>query len=69
MFALVEEAGERLDGRVVAWGMEFDDHAELVGSGGAIRGSFSCADSARQVLSYSRRGTMHLVWCHPTAAT
>lgn len=69
LFALVEEAGERLDARIIAWGMEFADRAELVWVGRAIRGSFSCADRAREVFSFSHRGTLHLIWFNTAAAT
>ncbi|MGH3975064.1 MAG: hypothetical protein ACRDS9_17305 [Pseudonocardiaceae bacterium] len=67
LFALVEEKGERVDGRVFAWGMAFEDHAEVVGVDRAIRGSFSSADSAR--LMFSCGGKMRLVWYNPDAAT
>ena len=67
LFALVEEAGERVDGRVFAWGLAFEDHAEVVGVDRAIRGSFRSADSAR--LVFSRCAKMRLVWYDPDAAT
>jgi hypothetical protein len=67
LFALVEEEGERVDGRVFAWGMAFEDRAEVVGADRAIRGSFSSADSAH--LVFSRCGKMRLVWFNPDAAT
>lgn len=67
LFALVEEEGERLDGSIFAWGMEFEDRAEIVGADGEFRGSFTCADSAR--LLFSHRGRMRLVWYNPNAAT
>ncbi len=67
LFALVEEQGERVDGRIFAWGMAFEDRAELVGAGRKIRGSFRSADSAH--LMFSRCGKMRLVWYNPDAAT
>ncbi|MFY9806805.1 MAG: hypothetical protein WCC38_13485 [Pseudonocardiaceae bacterium] len=65
LFALVDEAGERVDNRVFAWGMAFEDRAEVVGVDPAIRGSFGSADSAH--LVFSHRGKMRLVWYHPDA--
>lgn len=59
-FALVEEAGERLEGRIFAWSLTFEDHAEVVGADHAFRGSFESADSARQLFSHY--GKMRMVW-------
>ncbi len=67
LFALVEEQGERVDGRIVAWGMEFEDGAEVVGTDYTRRGSYSCADTAR--LMFPHCGKMRLVWYNPDAAT
>ncbi len=67
LFALVEEQGERVDGCVFAWGMAFDDHAEVVGVDRVIRGSFGSADTAH--LLFSRCRKVRLVWYNPDAAT
>lgn len=37
LFALVEECGERADGWIVAWGMQFEDHAEVVAADRGLR--------------------------------
>jgi len=60
VFALVEEYGERVDGRVIAWGMTFDDHAEVVSVGHGLRGTFPSAERARR--AFSRRAKIRLVW-------
>ena len=60
VFALVQEYGERVDGRVIAWGMAFDDHAEVVGVHRRLRGSFTSAERARR--AFSRRAKIRLVW-------
>ncbi|MGI8307682.1 hypothetical protein [Saccharopolyspora hattusasensis] len=62
VFALVEEIDDELgkDGQVVAWGMEFHDHAEVVAVEGGIRGSFRSALSAFEL--FSRKDPMQLVW-------
>ena len=60
VFALVEEYGERVDGRVIAWGMTFDDHAEVVSVGHGLHGTFPSAERARR--AFSRRAKIRLVW-------
>lgn len=65
LFALVEEQGERVDGHIRAWGMAFEDHAEVVGVDRAMKGSFSSAGSAHRLLS--RHAKMRLVWHNPAA--
>ncbi len=60
LFALVEEHGERADGWLLAWGMAFDDHVEVVGIDGGLRGTFPSAERARWV--FSRRVKVRLVW-------
>ena len=67
LFALLEEEGERVDGRIFAWAMAFEDHAEVVGVCGTFRGSFCSADNARAL--FSRHGKTRLIWYNPDAAT
>jgi hypothetical protein len=68
LFALAEEAGERLDGRIVAWGMAFKDHAGVVQVDRTSRGRFVSADNAREMFSFSHRGKIRLVWYKPECA-
>ncbi len=63
LFALVEECGERAEGWVAAWGMQFEDHVEVVAAAGGPRLSVSSAEIARAI--FSRLGRMRLVWCPP----
>lgn len=65
LFALVEESGELVDGWVAAWGMQFEDHVEVVAAGRGLRLSVASAELARKM--FSRLGTMRLVWCPPAA--
>ncbi|MGH3550215.1 MAG: hypothetical protein ACRDQU_19300 [Pseudonocardiaceae bacterium] len=67
LFALVEEAGERMDGRIFAWSMAFEDHAEAVGADRSLRGSFESADDAYRLFSHCTK--LRLVWYNPDAAT
>jgi hypothetical protein len=62
VFALVEEIEDDRgrDGELIAWGFEFDDHAEVVGIDGGMRGTFTSAQSA--VDLFSRRAKLHLIW-------
>lgn len=63
VFALVEEYGERLSGRIAAWGMAFDDHVEVASVNGALRMTFdSIADVQRR---FSQRRKIRLVWASP----
>lgn len=61
LFALVEECGERADGWVVAWGMQFEDHAEVIAADRGLRVSVLSAERAREM--FSRLGKVRLVWC------
>lgn len=60
LFALVEECGERDDGRVFAWGVQFDDRAALLTHSGRPMGTFQSAVSAQR--RFSHLATMRLVW-------
>ncbi len=63
VFALVEECGERVDARILAWGMAFEDHAEVVGVYRGVYGRFRSAENARR--TFARRRTVRLVWATP----
>ncbi|MGH3903751.1 MAG: hypothetical protein ACRDTE_06125 [Pseudonocardiaceae bacterium] len=65
VFALVEEVGERANGRVVAWGMAFDDCVEVVGVSGGLRASLTSAERAQRVFARHRK--IRLVWTSPAA--
>lgn len=66
LFAVVQERGERVDGRIAAWGMAFADHAEVVSGRGSL---FSIRDPERacQLLSHAPEVTARLVWVTPPA--
>ncbi|MGH3828777.1 MAG: hypothetical protein ACRDQX_16640, partial [Pseudonocardiaceae bacterium] len=66
LFALLAEAGVRVDGRIVAWGMAFEDHVDVVGVLKPITRRFRCAERAHQ--AFSRRGKIRLIWYNPDAA-
>jgi hypothetical protein len=62
-FALVEEIGERKDAEIIAWGIAFDDHAEVVSAAhDGVRAIFSSAERAQQRLSNHEKIKVRLVW-------
>lgn len=69
VFALVEERGERADGRILYWGLAFDEEdcaddeprTIVISASSHLRGgSFSSAEAAQQI--FSRRRKIRLVW-------
>jgi len=67
LFAVVQEFGEREDGRIAAWGMAFEDHAAVLRDQNAWL-SVSSPDRARHMLSRAPDITAHLVWVRPSPA-
>lgn len=65
VFALVEEYGERVDGWIVAWGMAFEDHVQVVGVNGALSARLPSSERAHRVFSRQRK--IRLVWTSPAA--
>ncbi len=62
LFAVVQEYGERVDGRIAAWGMAFEDHVDIVSVEGGIR---MALPGPENVLPYFDRGShvkARLVW-------
>ncbi|MEU6131801.1 hypothetical protein ABZ805_21720 [Saccharopolyspora sp. NPDC047091] len=69
MFAVVQEYGERVDGRVAAWGLALEDRTVVVPVNG--RG-FTSGPTPGQVLRGYRFGTHirpRIVWYDPANAT
>ncbi len=63
MFALVEEYGERVDGRIIGWGVVFEDRVEVLGVDGGLRASFASTEQVR--CRYSRYRKIRLVETSP----
>ncbi|MFH9372829.1 hypothetical protein ACH4LW_07395 [Streptomyces anulatus] len=53
LFAVVQEVGDRDDGWVAAWGLAFEDRAEVIPYGRGVRMSLPSAEKA---LRYFGRG-------------
>lgn len=70
VFAVVQEYGTRLDAWIAAWGMAFDDHAEVVSVEGHTRMSLQSPDTA--LLGFHATDEhihARLVWFNPDAVT
>jgi hypothetical protein len=64
LFAVVQEYGKRVDGMIVAWGMAFADHAEVVS---VTRGMRMSLKARRTHCACSRSAaTSTLAWCGST---
>jgi len=69
LFAVVQEYGERVDGRIAAWGMAFEDHAEVVGVDRHIHAHLCSPERATRAFSSRPHITAHVVWVNPGART
>ena len=67
VFAIVQEYGERVDGRIAAWGMSFDDHVSVVGVDGAVM-LLNRPDLALQAFAWGSRVRTRLVWPAPVTS-
>lgn len=65
LFAVVQEYGERADGMIAAWGMAFDDHAEVVSVARGHRMSLQTAENARRMFTSGSHIRARLVWLSP----
>lgn len=69
LFAVVQEYGERSDGRIAAWGMAFEDHVEVVSVDNAAVTSLRSLERAVRGFSLHPNITARVVWVNPGAAT
>ncbi len=69
LFAVVQEYGERVDGRIAAWGMAFADHAEVVSVERGLRMSLQAPNDAPRLFTVGCHIRARLVWFNPDAAT
>ena len=62
LFAVMQEYGDRVDGRVAAWGMAFEDHAEIVSVEGHRR--MNVVSLKRAVKRFAQKPDIsaRLVW-------
>jgi hypothetical protein len=69
LFAVVQEYGERVDGRIAAWGMAFDDHAEIISVDDDTSVSLSSPERAAHGFNHRPNITPRVVWVNPDATT
>lgn len=69
LFAVVQEYGDRVDGRIAAWGMAFADHAEIVSVKRGLRMSLQAPENALRMFKFGSHIRARLVWFNPDAAT
>ncbi|HWE89350.1 MAG TPA: hypothetical protein VG317_07790 [Pseudonocardiaceae bacterium] len=69
LFAIVQEYGERVDGKIVAWGMAFEDRADVVGVDGGVRMGLDKPEDALPFFGFGTHIKSRLVWVNPDAAS
>ncbi|MDQ3886813.1 MAG: hypothetical protein M3308_07375 [Actinomycetota bacterium] len=69
IFAVVQVYGERVDGRIAAWGMAFEDHVKVFGVDGWLTMTMQAPEEALPVFAWGRHITARLVWFNALAAT
>lgn len=69
LFAIVQEYGERADARIAAWGMAFDDHAEVVSQVSGMRASLRAPEHALRRFNLGSHIRARLVWFNADAVT
>ncbi|ONI82878.1 hypothetical protein ALI144C_17595 [Actinosynnema sp. ALI-1.44] len=61
LFAVVQEH----DGRVIAWGLAFDNRTELFSLEGGMRMSMDTPDEVLYLMEFGSDTEVHLVWVEP----
>lgn len=62
LFAVVQEYGDRVDGRVAAWGMAFEDHAEVISVEGHRRTRTTTPEQALRAYRLGTGVVPQLMW-------
>lgn len=68
VFAVVQEYGNRGDYRIAAWGIAFDDRAEVVAVDRGMRMSLREPEGALRGFAWGSHINSHLVWVNSRAA-
>jgi hypothetical protein len=69
LFAVVQEYGERVDGRIAGWGMAFEDSAEVIDVDGRLRMGLQEPEDALRGFHFGTHIRARLVWFNPDAVT
>ncbi len=64
MFAVVQDYGDRLDSRVAAWGLAFEDYAEIVGVDRGLRRTTASPERALRGFTHRPDVTARVLWVH-----
>ncbi|PRW62376.1 hypothetical protein CEP50_15875 [Actinopolyspora mortivallis] len=69
LFAVVQEYGSRIDARVAAWGLAFEDHAEVVAVDRTLHMRLRRPENALRRFTVRPHVRTRLVWFDPAART
>ena len=62
---MVQEYGERVDGRIAAWGLAFEDYADVIGLDHSTYLGLRSPERAIRLFSRHPHITARLTWAHP----
>jgi hypothetical protein len=65
LFAVVQEYGEHVDGRIAAWGMAFEEHAEVVSVDNGTSITLRSSERAARGFNHRPNITARVVWVNP----
>ena len=68
VFAVVQVYGERVDGRIAAWGMTFEDHVKMFAVDGWSPMTVQAPEDALSGFAWGKHITTRLVWVDPAMA-
>lgn len=69
VFAIVQEYGDRVDARIAAWGIAFDDRAEVIDTDGCLRMGLHTPEEALFGFHVGTHIHPRLIWFNPHATT
>lgn len=69
VFAVMQEYGDRVDARVVAWGLDFGDSAAVVDPDGGLTMRLGRAEDCLRAFRFGSHISARLVRYDPSAAT
>lgn len=68
LFAVVQVYRERVDGRIAAWGMAFDEHADIVSVDNGTSVRLSSPERAAYGFNHRPDIIARVMWVNPDAA-
>ncbi|HYS38520.1 MAG TPA: hypothetical protein VEO01_23120 [Pseudonocardiaceae bacterium] len=61
-FAVFQDLGNRVDGRVAAWGMAFEDHVDIIDADGSCWTSMSTPEAALRGYARPPEVDARVIW-------